>query len=785
MLTRFVALASLLAALLLPELLPCRAEEPAAEEPAAEEPLFTDDISTPAAEATAASDDSDPAAGHSYHGEVFNEGPRQRAYLMGGAGKVNFPVSTKVPQAQEFFNQGVGQLHGFWYFEAERSFRQMAALDPDCAMAYWGMAMANANNQRRAKGFIAEAVKRKKNANRHEAMWIDSLDAYLKPGSEKDRRRKYVRDLESIVHEFPDDVEAKAFLVLQIWNNGSKQLPINSHQAVDSIISEVLAVEPMHPVHHYRIHLWDSEKPARALQSSALCGQSCPSIAHMWHMPGHIYSRLQRYADAAWQQEASARVDHARMIRDRIMPDQIHNYAHNNEWLIRDLSHVGRVRGAIDLAKNMIELPRHPKYNQLLGKGSAQFGRTRLFDVLVLYELWDELLALSETTYLEPTDVVEEQVKRLRYVGVAHFSKGDVYGGQAQISRLEEMLAELKAEQQRAADEAEAKAREETKSDDEIAEARKEAIDARKSRLTTIETALAELRGRQALAVCNYPTAFEQFKKSNKISNEFLSRAHLRAGDKAKAEELAQAAVRAGKNQVYPLANLVEILHGCGKTSEASKAFTQLRELSAQIDLSAPVFQRLRPIAAEFGLPEDWRAPAATSDDVGRRPDLESLGPFRWEPSPAAGWTLPASDGARVSLSDYRGRPVVMLFYLGFGCAHCVQQLNAFAPMQQQYADAGISLIAVTTDPPDAVRPSLESGPSAKTVGLPLLSDEKLSVFKAYRVYDDFEDQPLHGTFLIDGDGLVRWHDISYEPFQNAKFLLEESKRLLWQGIVP
>ena len=56
----------------------------------------------------------------------------------------------------------------------------------------------------------------------------------------------------------------------------------------------------------------------------ALCGQSAPGIAHMWHMPGHIFSDLHRYADAAWQQEASARVDHAYMIRDGVLPDEIY-----------------------------------------------------------------------------------------------------------------------------------------------------------------------------------------------------------------------------------------------------------------------------------------------------------------------------------------------------------------------------------------------------------------------------------------------------------------------------
>jgi len=62
-------------------------------------------------------------AGHSLHGEAFNEGPRQAAKLMKGTGRVKLTITSKHPKAQKFFSQGVGQLHGFWYFEAERSFR--------------------------------------------------------------------------------------------------------------------------------------------------------------------------------------------------------------------------------------------------------------------------------------------------------------------------------------------------------------------------------------------------------------------------------------------------------------------------------------------------------------------------------------------------------------------------------------------------------------------------------------------------------------------------------------
>ena len=62
----------------------------------------------------AGAEDDDPTFGHSVHGEVFNEGPRQAAVLIPGMGNVHFEVTTNSPEAQEFFNQGIGQLHGFW-----------------------------------------------------------------------------------------------------------------------------------------------------------------------------------------------------------------------------------------------------------------------------------------------------------------------------------------------------------------------------------------------------------------------------------------------------------------------------------------------------------------------------------------------------------------------------------------------------------------------------------------------------------------------------------------------
>src|SRR5207248_1703930 len=100
-----------------------------------------------------------------------------------------------------------------------------------------------------------------------------------------------------------------------------------------------------------------------------------------------------------------------------------------------------------------------------------------------------------------------------------------------------------------------------------------------------------------------------------------------------------------------------------------------------------------------------------------------------------------------------------------------------FDPMVSDFEAAGISLVAISTDAADALQATFEK--SRLRRDFTLLSDPDLQVFKAYRAFDDFEKIPLHGTFLIDADGLIRWQDISYEPFQEPKFLLAEAKRLL------
>jgi peroxiredoxin len=736
-----------------------------------------------------------PAEGHSYHGAVFNEGPRQAAVLLPGTGDVNFPVTTSSPEAQMFFNQGIGQLHGFWDFEAERSFRQAAAIDPDCAMAYWGMAQANFDNVKRVEGFMKEAVARKDKVSDRERIYIEGLAKYFDDPKKdtKVRLRDLVRVYENVMEKYPEDLEAKAFLAKQLYFNNKSGIKYTSHYTHDLLIAEILAADPDHPAHHYRIHLWDGEKPEKVIPSAALCGPAAPGIAHMWHMPGHTYSKLKRYHDASWQQEASARIDHAHMIRYQIVPDQIHNFAHNNEWLIRNLNHLGRVDEALDLARNMIELPRLAKFEgegdkkKYKPNGSWRYGRQRLRDTLLRFELWDSLIAHAENSqYLKPDPVVIPELEWNRVLAIAKFESGDHAGGSVHLEKIETLLADQTAKRDKAVADAESKAREAKKNDKQIEESKKAAEKNFSKELTARENAANEVGVYAALNAQPADTAraLELLPKLKNLAKARHATLWSRAGNQEKALELAKQAVDSGKSEVHPLAVQVALLNEAGKTEDAKAAFEKLRTVGATADLDIPMLQRLAPIAQAFGYPEDWRTPPAPAEDLGKRPALDKLGPFRWSPPIAPEWTLKEANGEPTSLSDFKGRPVLVIFYLGKECSHCMDQLNNFAPRHDAYLKAGIPIVAVSTDTAEGLAATFQKTPDAQgnprnPFPFPLLSNADLDSFKAYRAFDDFENLALHGTFLIDGEGHIRWQDISYEPFMHAEWLLEECQRLL------
>ncbi|MGP0070240.1 MAG: redoxin domain-containing protein [Isosphaeraceae bacterium] len=694
---------------------------------------------TPASEANPAI----PAPGHSVHGEAFNDGPRHAAHIMPGMGKSHFPATTKKPEAQAFIDQGVAQLHSFYYLESERSFRQAAKIDPDCATAYWGMAMSNVNNTKRAKEFLKEARKRAASVSRREQLYIEALEAFYKDGDpDKTRQQNLIKGLETIVQDFPDDINARAWVAMVAWQFAGNA--VISRQSLDAMIESVLQVEPMHPgAHHYRIHLWDGVKPIRAEKSAALFGPAAPGIAHAWHMPGHTYTGLKRYADAAYQQEASARVDHAYMFRDRVMPFEIHNYAHNNQWLCTSLSHIGRVRDAIAVARNLVEQPRDPRKNGPNDGGSPQrSGRLRWAEILTRYELWDDLIEATNSQVLDWSSIPIEQMEKAYTLGQAYAAKNNA-------TKLAEQIEALK-----------------------------------KLTIPQAKAALAELEGYQLLARGEIGPAFDQFAKATSMRPEALARAHLAARNYGFAESTAKKGVEQNPNLVAPLAALVEILQAAGKDKDARDAYRKLMPIARWADRDLPVFRRLESVVVRWKADKNWLSPPPEpasgqgSDETAiNKIDLTTLGPLGWIPSPSPAFS--ATDTAKKpwSLAGHKGKNVLIIFFLGGKCAHCMQQLQVFGKEYEALKKLNVETVAIGSDDAEATK-VLKNNKDAIKFPMPMLADPKLELFKLYTAYDDFENQPLHGTILIDSEGNIRFQRISADPFLEVEFIKTEAERV-------
>ena len=724
----------------------------------------------------------EPLPGHSHQGHAFNEGPRHPTSLFPGNGNVHLPITTTWAQGQAYFNQGLGQLHGFWYYEAERSFRTILAHDPECAMAYWGLALANWENESRAQAFIKKATPLTSRTQVHEKLYIDAQANYLdgEPKDAKKRRQELLHDLENLIHQFPDDLEAKAFLAVRIWQFSRQGLPITSHEAVDALLQQIFARAPKHPAHHYAIHLWDEQKAARALDSAAILSSTAPAIAHMWHMPAHIYDKLHRYEESAWHQQASARIDHAHMAKHLLLPDQIFNYAHNNEWLARNWIHLGNPTESLAMAKSLLANPRHPKLNSLDSKAhSYRYGRLRLVEALEKFELWPQALELSATEWLEPLAEPKHELPRLRLLALAHFHLDHRPELENAVSRLDSLVATTEQKRDAAREEARTKVTKEGKKPKEIECAVKKAAKPHQDFLNKLGKTRTEFDGLLATLDQQSEQALAALGKSSRPKHA-LALQYLALDDREKAEKLSREALEKRPRSTLPLAARIEVLHALGKDEDARATFTRLREVSSRVELSSPPFARLEPIARAFGLPSDWRQPRPLPPVLANQPALDSLGPLHWTPPPAPSFTLPDHQGTPYSLDQAEEGPLLLVFFLGHDCLHCIEQLTALAGRYPEFEKAKLPILAISTDPlSDLAKAHTSYSSSGGKLPFPLLADPGFESFRRYHAYDDFEKQPLHGTFLLDRRHRLLWSDVSADPFMDLDFLLAESSRLL------
>jgi tetratricopeptide (TPR) repeat protein len=248
-----------------------------------------------------------------------------------GLGDLHHPVSTKNPQAQQFFDQGLRFIYAFNHDEAARSFRHAAELDAKLAMAYWGVAEAVGPNYndpadpdryKQAHDAVQKAVDLSVDCSPSDQAYIQALAKRFPadPNSDLKKAAEEYRDaMRQVVSEFPDDLDAatlfaEAGMNLHPW--GLWHVDGTPEAGTDEIVSTLESVMKRDPNHlgaiHYYIHAVEaSPTPERALAGANKLAALAPAAGHIVHMPAHVYIRTGDYEAAVKTNEKAAEVDRA------------------------------------------------------------------------------------------------------------------------------------------------------------------------------------------------------------------------------------------------------------------------------------------------------------------------------------------------------------------------------------------------------------------------------------------------------------------------------------------
>jgi peroxiredoxin len=157
------------------------------------------------------------------------------------------------------------------------------------------------------------------------------------------------------------------------------------------------------------------------------------------------------------------------------------------------------------------------------------------------------------------------------------------------------------------------------------------------------------------------------------------------------------------------------------------------------------------------------------------RTSLEKFGPIKWEPYAAPALEVLDMTGKTVKLKEYRGKNVMLVFFLGEECPHCMRQLRDIGKKKEDWERLDTALLAVSSAKPKQVSDDVKAQGEHP---FRLLSDEKHVNAQRFQSYDDFEDMELHSTILIDKKGRVYWARFGGEPFTDIPFLTQQIERM-------
>ena len=501
--------------------------------------------------------------------------------LFTNLGSYHKRISTKVPAAQQYFDQGLRFVYGFNHAEAIRSFSHAAEIDPTCAMCYWGIALAygphvNAPMDRASGVSAYEAVQKalslKSYATAHERAYIEALAQRYEADPPTDRARldmSYSHAMETVAKAYPKDLDAatlyaESLMDLRPWNYWRPDgTPYPGTTEIVRQLERVLSRNPQHPgACHYYIHAVEAVNPKAAVPCAERLARLMPGEGHMVHMPAHIYIRVGRWNDAIQANQHAIHSDE--VFIEGQHPEGVYPlayYPHNIHFLAFAATMAGRSAQAIEASDTLTS-----KVNLDAARQVGLLQEMLPYHALTLttFGKWDEVLAVP----LPPADI------RFSHA-MAHYARGVAYAAKGEWAESQAALDTVTAAEAETPDGAEGK--------------------------TALSIAVHALKGEIATRRGDLDVAITHFLEAAKIEDaglyfeppkwyypirHSLGAALVKAGRPAEAEKVYREDLQRFPDNGWSLFGLAQALRAQGKNTESAGAEARFRKAWTDADVT-------------------------------------------------------------------------------------------------------------------------------------------------------------------------------------------------------
>jgi tetratricopeptide (TPR) repeat protein len=382
--------------------------------------------------------------------------PSDPVPLYDNLGRYHHKITTTVPLAQRYFDQGLRLVYAFNHAEAVRAFREAERLDPACAMCPWGVALALGPNINAPMDSVSGALAfeasqrarlRASRARPSERALIGALSQrYVKvpPANRAGLDSAYALAMARVAADFPRDAEAQvlyadALMNLAPWNYWESGEARPGTPEIMASLERVIAVDANHPgACHLFIHAEEAHDPARAVGCAERLASLMPGAGHLVHMPAHIYIRVGRYADAITSNEHAVHADESYFEGPQETRKGLYGkayYPHNYHFLSFAAAMAGNSHIAIESAKKTME-----RIDPVVAGQTPWIENVTgiLYGSYVTFARWEEILS-----HPIPTDA-------LPYArGIAQYARGIAFAEKKQWTEAAASMDTLILIQQR------------------------------------------------------------------------------------------------------------------------------------------------------------------------------------------------------------------------------------------------------------------------------------------------------------------------------------------------